>query len=183
MEVLICIARACEKSVLERCPFIDDAAIAFENSRPHSCPRVDVILADNQSKVLNGLSKVEQSIQELTRAYTTHSNNILGKISDSPLELFNLAGPILDVNTLFTGQSDLQRPNQLAELSAGKRKKKQFDPNAPKRPVTPYFLYMLTERGKIAKDLEDGHSAKAVADEGTKRWNEMPPEEKEVCGQ
>ena len=109
-----------------------------------------------------------------------HSNNILRKVSGSPLELFNLAGPILDANTLFTGHFDPQRPIQLEGPPAGKRKKRAHDKNAPKRPVTPYFLYMQTERSKIAKELDPSHSAKDVADEGTKRWNVMPPGEREV---
>ncbi|RAL67856.1 hypothetical protein DID88_008582 [Monilinia fructigena] len=35
------------------------------------------------------------------------------------------------------------------------RKKRQHDPNAPKRPLTPFFLYMQTARPIIAKDLGD----------------------------
>lgn len=61
-----------------------------------------------------------------------------------------------------------------------KRKRAPHDKNAPKRPVTPYFLYMQTARSLIAAEMEPGHSAKEVADEGTKRWNEMPPEDREV---
>lgn len=110
-----------------------------------------------------------------------HTNKILSKASGSPLELFNLAGPILNPNTLFTAQFDPQRPVQLQGPTAGKRKKRAHDKNAPKRPITPYFLYMQTERSRIAKELDDGHSAKDVADEGTKRWNVMPPGEREVC--
>ena len=110
-----------------------------------------------------------------------HTNNILSKASGSPLEFFNLAGPILNANTLINSQFDPQRPAQPQGALARKRKKRAHDKNAPKRPITPYFLYMQTERSKIARELDPGHSAKDVADEGTKRWNEMPPEEREVC--
>ena len=61
-----------------------------------------------------------------------------------------------------------------------KRKRAPHDKNAPKRPVTPYFLYMQTARPLIAREMEPGVSAKEVADEGTRRWNDMPSEEREV---
>jgi len=54
------------------------------------------------------------------------------------------------------------------------------DPNAPKRALTPYFLYMQSARATIAKELGDSAKPKEVADEGTRRWTEMSPAEKSV---
>lgn len=60
------------------------------------------------------------------------------------------------------------------------RKKRQHDPNAPKRPLTPYFLYMQTARPIIAADLGDGVAKGAVQEEGQRRWGSMSAQEKLV---
>ncbi|TDZ20497.1 High mobility group protein 1 [Colletotrichum sidae] len=58
------------------------------------------------------------------------------------------------------------------------RKKRTHDPNAPKRPLTPYFLYMQTARPIIASDLGDSAPKGAVQEEGQRRWKAMNPQEK-----
>ena len=60
------------------------------------------------------------------------------------------------------------------------RKKRQHDPSAPKRPLTPYFLYMQTARPIIATDLGNEAPKGAVQDEGQRRWASMNPDEKMV---
>lgn len=60
------------------------------------------------------------------------------------------------------------------------RKKRSHDPNAPKRPLTPYFLYMQTARPIIAKDLGDEAPKGAVQEEGQRRWAAMSPNDKVV---
>ncbi|KAL0935284.1 HMG box protein [Colletotrichum truncatum] len=58
------------------------------------------------------------------------------------------------------------------------RKKRTHDPNAPKRPLTPYFLYMQTARPIIASDLGESAPKGAVQEEGQRRWKAMNPSEK-----
>jgi len=58
------------------------------------------------------------------------------------------------------------------------RKKRTHDPNAPKRPLTPYFLYMQTARPIIANDLGTDAPKGAVQEEGQRRWASMGPNEK-----
>ncbi|KAI8629736.1 hypothetical protein F5Y19DRAFT_464424 [Xylariaceae sp. FL1651] len=58
------------------------------------------------------------------------------------------------------------------------RKKRTHDPNAPKRPLTPYFLYMQTARPIIASDLGADAPKGAVQEEGQRRWASMGPSEK-----
>ncbi|KAK1690315.1 HMG box protein [Colletotrichum godetiae] len=58
------------------------------------------------------------------------------------------------------------------------RKKRTHDPNAPKRPLTPYFLYMQTARPIIANDLGDAAPKGAVQEEGQRRWKAMNAQEK-----
>jgi hypothetical protein len=60
------------------------------------------------------------------------------------------------------------------------RKKRQHDPNAPKRPLTPYFLYMQTARPIIANDLGQDAPKGAVQEEGQRRWAAMTLDEKNV---
>lgn len=58
------------------------------------------------------------------------------------------------------------------------RKKRTHDPNAPKRPLTPYFLYMQHARSIIANDLGAEAPKGAVQEEGQRRWANMSPTEK-----
>lgn len=143
--------------------------------------------ADYQSQVVNGLARLESSIQELSRAYIVHTNTVMAKGSGSPLELFNLTVPVMNQNTLFGAHFGTPRPAQVQEPPERKRKKRAHDKNAPKRPVTPYFLYMQTARSQISSELKDAtgkeNSAKQITDEGTKRWNAMTPADREVCTQ
>jgi hypothetical protein len=60
------------------------------------------------------------------------------------------------------------------------KKKRAHDPNAPKRPLTPYFLYMQTARPIIAEDLGPDVAKGAVSTEGVKRWNAMAVSDKQV---
>lgn len=60
------------------------------------------------------------------------------------------------------------------------RKKRTHDPNAPKRPLTPYFLYMQHARSIIANDLGEEARKGAVQAEGQRRWAHMSPAEKRV---
>lgn len=60
------------------------------------------------------------------------------------------------------------------------RKKRTIDPNAPKRPLTPYFLYMQHARSIIANDLGAEAPKGAVQEEGQRRWAHMGPHEKQV---
>lgn len=62
-----------------------------------------------------------------------------------------------------------------------KRKRAPPDPNAPKRALTPFFLFMQHNRSKIADELGPQARPKEVADEGTKRWATLPESQKEVC--
>ena len=131
-------------------------------------------------KVVTGLATLQSAVQDLSRAYIAHTNTVIGKGSGSALELMSVANPLgPGENVLFTGRTATPGPIMEGPESK-KRKRAPHDKNAPKRPVTPYFLYMQTARSEISSEMPLGHTAKQVADEGTKRWLEMPAEEKEV---
>lgn len=130
-------------------------------------------------QVVTGLSTLQSAVQDLSRAYIAHTNTVIGKAPGSSLELLSLANPLGSDNVFFGGRAATPGPS-LDVVEGKKRKRAPHDKNAPKRPVTPYFLYMQTARSLIAGEMEPSHSAKEVADEGTRRWNDMPPEEREV---
>ena len=90
---------------------------------------------------------------------------------------------ILTESGLLAGRPGEGAPAAGLDLEGdGKKKRKRtpHDPNAPKRALTPYFLYMQSARATIAKELGDSAKPKEVADEGTRRWTEMSPAEKSV---
>lgn len=73
-------------------------------------------------------------------------------------------------------------PAPEASISDDKKEKKKrvHDPNAPKRPLTPFFLYMQTARPIIAADLGPDQPKKAVGVEGVRRWKEMAEGDKQL---
>lgn len=91
---------------------------------------------------------------------------------------------ILSESGLLAGANTNARPaGFLGEMEGdGKKKRKRtpHDPNAPKRALTPYFLYMQSARSQISRELGDQAKPKEVADEGTRRWTAMPPADKAV---
>lgn len=66
-------------------------------------------------------------------------------------------------------------------LKRQRRKREKRDPDLPKRPMTAYLLFCNQGRETVKKDLGDGASHKDVIAELTKRWAEVPEDEKKVC--
>jgi hypothetical protein len=130
---------------------------------------------------VTGLATIQSAFQELSRAYIAHTNTILAGGTVSSQELLVLSNPF--ARDAFTLQSALS-PSAGGVLSdAGgppKRSKRVHDPNAPKRPLTPFFLYMQSARSVIAEDLGGDVSKGAVSAEGIRRWASMPEAQKQV---
>ncbi|KAK5057520.1 hypothetical protein LTR84_011520 [Exophiala bonariae] len=144
-----------------------------------------VNIADFQrtrDSVIVALATLQSSVQDLSRAYIQHANTVLapGKHGLTPIDA-NLTS-ILTESGLLTGRPGEPGAAPVEETTDGKKKRKRtpHDPNAPKRALTPYFLYMQSARATIAKELGDSAKPKEVADEGTRRWTEMSPAEKSV---
>ncbi|KAL8724306.1 MAG: hypothetical protein Q9166_008023 [cf. Caloplaca sp. 2 TL-2023] len=135
-----------------------------------------------RDSVVTGLATLQSAVQDLSRAYIAHTNTVIGKGTGSSLELLNFANPLGGENGLFGGRTQTPaaanpEPNPKGE--GKKRKRAPHDKNAPKRPRTPYFLYMQFAREGIARDMGPDSTAKQVQDEGTRRWNSMGKEEKD----
>lgn len=121
------------------------------------------------------LMALQSYIADLSKAYVEHVNNV---VNGGPATIDIPAMPTLSSHVEFTHAAS---PGVKAEGGAlKKRKRAPVDPNAPKRALTPYFLYMQQNRTKIAEDLGGSAKPKDVADEGTRRWQTMDPKEKEV---
>lgn len=132
-------------------------------------------------KVVTGLSTLQDAIQILSSAYIKQTNAVLGEHGAS-LDVESALSRLGD-NPLLGGLSGLRAasPAKSVTAEAKKEKKKRVhDPNAPKRPLTPYFLYMQTARPIIAVDLGPDVAKGAVSAEGVRRWNNMVATDKQV---
>jgi hypothetical protein len=135
-----------------------------------------------RDSVVTGLATLQDAIQTLSSAYIKHTNAVLGE-HGAGLDV-DIALTKLGENPLLGGLGGLQRAaspaRSIAEGGSDKkeRKKRQHDPNAPKRPLTAYFLFMQTARPIIATDLGEGVPKGAISTEGTNRWSNMSADDK-----
>ncbi|GFF29686.1 isoform b of high mobility group protein 1.2 [Aspergillus udagawae] len=132
------------------------------------------------ASVLVSLSNLQAAVSDLTRAYINHTNTVLNP-SLSTLDLghaSNITAALLENGLLGARSSSPGAKSEVGEKK--KRKRAPPDPNAPKRALTPYFLYMQHNRPLIAQELGPSARPKDVSDEGTRRWAEMPEAQKEV---
>lgn len=136
-----------------------------------------------QSQVIVSLATLQSAVSDLSRAYINHANTVLNR-GPSNLDIGGITGGItssLLENGLLGGGRHAS-PGAKSEVGEKKKRKRApHDPNAPKRALTPYFLYMQHNRAQIASELGSNARPKEVADEGTRRWSEMPDAQKEVC--
>ena len=148
--------------------FVADAIVATSFNRRS--------LAETYKKVIVALATLQNSVQDLSKAYINHANTVLNPGRAGTLDL-NLTTTLLD-SGLLAGHA--ASPKQDAPEAKKKRKRAAHDPNAPKRALTPYFLYMQSARPQIAQELGSNAKPKEVADEGTRRWGIMPEADKNV---
>ncbi len=128
--------------------------------------------------MVTGLATLQSAIQELSRAYIAHTNTVLSGGASNPQELLALSNPLGQNG--FSLPRMLNAPSPDGEAAKPKKQKRAHDPNAPKRPLTPYFLYMQAARSVIATDLGPRATPGEVSTEGTRRWSALPMEQKEV---
>ncbi|KAL2154257.1 hypothetical protein VTH82DRAFT_2933 [Thermothelomyces myriococcoides] len=156
------------------------ATVAPQNLAFKQTPVIDV---DQFIRVRDSVYQRLQTIQDLIRSfsqdYLRQTNLLIGEGTnlDNAPELERIGNPYVGVAPATT-----VAPQPPAEEKK-ERKKRTHDPNAPKRPLTPYFLYMQTARPIIASDLGDQVPKGAVQDEGQRRWSVMSPQEKQGWNQ
>ena len=156
--------------------------LLFDGDAYHDCA-LSLIAT---SQVVTGLTSLQAAVQDLARAYIDHTDTVLGRKGEgSSFAQFNLTTKPLGVEAGFFSARGATPAPALAEppVEGKKRKRAPHDKNAPKRALTPFFLYLQSERAHIGTQLGQSHTAKEVQDEGGKRWREMPDQEKAVSVQ
>jgi hypothetical protein len=136
-------------------------------------------LAKTYQKVIVALATLQNSVQDLSKAYINHANTVLNPSGAGTLDL-NLTTTLLDSGLLAPRAPSPSTKPEAPTDAKKKRKRAPHDANAPKRALTPYFLYMQSARPQIAQELGSKARPKEVADEGTKRWAFMPGPDKQV---
>ena len=131
-------------------------------------------------KVVTGLATLQSAVSDLSRAYIAHTDTVIGRGNASSLEQLNISNPLSGENGLFGGRGPTPAPTTEAPSEGKKRKRAPHDKNAPKRALTPFFLYLQTARPALANEMGSGHTAKEVQDEGGRRWREMTDKDKSV---
>ncbi|RHZ64884.1 hypothetical protein CDV55_106487 [Aspergillus turcosus] len=129
-------------------------------------------------RVLVCLSNLQAAVSDLTRAYITHTNTVLHPSLSDLGHVGNITAALLENGVLGARSSSPGAKSEAGDKK--KRKRAPPDPNAPKRALTPYFLYMQHNRPLIAQEMGPSARPKDVSDEGTRRWSEMPDSQKEV---
>lgn len=117
-------------------------------------------------------------LRSFTADYVRQTNLLMGEPTTE-------AGHGDMLNSFETAAAQLIMPMPIPDVAPPveekkERKKRTHDPNAPKRPLTPYFLYMQHARSIIANDLGPEAPKGAVQEEGQRRWAHMSPGEKKV---
>lgn len=120
------------------------------------------------------LTTIMELLRSFTADYVRQTNLLMGEPTAEPNQ-----GDLLSSFENAAAQLIMPVPEMAAPVEEKKeRKKRTHDPNAPKRPLTPYFLYMQHARSIIASDLGDDSPKGAVQEEGQRRWANMAPHEK-----
>ena len=99
--------------------------------------------------------------------------------SISSIDLLQLANPIGDFN-----QSGIPRytatPGPPLNAAPTRKPKRPHDKNAPKKAMTPFFLFMQTMRPQIQHEMGPDYKSKDVEAEGQRRWKTIGLKEKAV---
>ncbi|GAT27414.1 nucleosome binding protein [Aspergillus luchuensis] len=143
----------------------------------HAAPQQAPLI---HSQVVSSLVQLSAAVSELTKAYLNHADTVLGR-TPTALDISSITG--ITSSLYESGLLGARATSPGAKSEVGEKKKRKRappDPNAPKRALTPFFLYMQHNRSRIAEELGPNAKPKEVSDEGTRRWAEMPEPQKEV---
>ncbi|KJZ71620.1 hypothetical protein HIM_09014 [Hirsutella minnesotensis 3608] len=122
---------------------------------------------------IHSLTTIQELLRSFIADYVRQTNLLLGESNAEPVQA--------DLLSLENAAAQFRMPVQVMAPPVEEkkeRKKRTHDPNAPKRPLTPYFLYMQHARSIIAHDLGPEAPKGAVQEEGQRRWAQMGAVEK-----
>lgn len=83
--------------------------------------------------------------------------------------------------SLPPGRAMTEEPEYEGLKRKRKRPVKPKDPNAPKKPATPFFLFCSEGRATVKSDMGEGVEFRDIQAELKRRWEELAIEEKKVC--
>jgi hypothetical protein len=127
---------------------------------------------------VTGLTSLTGGINTLITAYIGHTNQLL---SGQGAAAEGLDTTQLNAFLSNAGLAAQQGTPAVATVKKEKKKrvKKEKDPDAPKRPLTAFFLFSTNARERIKEELVNP-SPVEVNNEILRRWNEMDPPSKQV---
>ncbi|ONI32140.1 hypothetical protein PRUPE_1G350700 [Prunus persica] len=96
---------------------------------------------------------------------------------DAKIKL-HLSSQVVERQPEANKKSPTERKRSTTSEPKSKRAKKDKDPNAPKRPLTAFFLFMDDFRKSFKEANPDSKLVKTVAKEGGEKWKSMTDEEK-----
>lgn len=147
------------------------------------CPPESPSIYLSQNGLDKHVVKEHSSQDEPTPKSPNLSKSVPSRIISSPHH-WKKSGLGDEVIVPAAGQADplaivIEKIGSNGEDKARKRNlKKKKDPNAPKRALTAYFLFMADERTKV-KDANPGFGVADISKELGNRWNNMDEFQKE----
>lgn len=109
------------------------------------------------------------AIENAVKAYINHTNSVTDSSEALSHENLNVLNNLMTI--AHAASPDNAKEEDVTEKGKRKRKSKPKDPNAPKRPLTAYLLYLEDKRPEIQKDLGEGQKRGDISAEGTRRWH------------
>jgi hypothetical protein len=127
--------------------------------------------------VVTGLTTLTGAINTLITAYIGHTNQLLNG-GTAAAEGLDTSAVSAFLNSAGLGA----QPNTGVPIKKEKKKrvKKEKDPNAPKRPLTAFFLFSTNARELVKADLGSAGTPVLVNDEILRRWKAMDEAGKKV---
>lgn len=129
------------------------------------------------SQVITGLSNLESGVHELRRTYITYFNSRLPENHPARVSLPFFPATYNPENGA-PAKPRAETPGATTEAGA-KKKRKPHDPNAPKRALTSYFLFMQHNKPRI-KALNPDWTAAQVSSESERQWENISDVDKAV---
>ncbi|KAF4548063.1 HMG (high mobility group) box-containing protein [Elsinoe fawcettii] len=169
--------------------------MAKQSSAPVAKPATKSIVVDEaefvrtRDAVITSWTRLHGALQSAIQAYIDHSNAVLGgekALDQSGLNLLMNAAvaPVSSaeaaIPTTEATPRDIKFEGEDGDKKKRTRAKAPKDPNAPKRPLTAYLLYLEEMRPVIQRDLGPGQRRGDISSEGTRRWHEMSNDAKQV---
>ncbi|KAG8631453.1 hypothetical protein KVT40_000593 [Elsinoe batatas] len=169
--------------------------MAKQSSAAVAKPATKTIVVDEaefvrtRDAVITSWTRLHGALQSAIQAYIDHSNAVLGgekALNQSGLNLLMNAAvaPVTAADPVVPTTEATPREIKFEGDDGEKRKRTRAkapkDPNAPKRPLTAYLLYLEEMRPIIQNDLGPGQRRGDISSEGTRRWHELSDAAKQV---